>query len=306
VNLKQTIIYTFCLLAGTFTQAAPVLVITHAYLRPDFIEIQDKTFKKFLKDDYEFIVFNDARNQSLRKEITAICNKLNLRCIEIPQAIHDRPYLKRFPHEDRNNACARCANVVQYSLNELGFKYNGLVAIIDSDMFLIKDFSIANFMANHDIAGIPQSRGNIHYLWNGIVFFNMNTLPDKETMDFNCGIINGNPVDVGGYTYYYFQKHPEVRKKEINLTYPHNFACAQCLKNCQDFACTHNTEFLKQNNFHDARVIAFIQNGPPNMEFTLDRTFIHYRGGGNWDGQSAEYHRNKTKILLDFINSITN
>jgi hypothetical protein len=227
MNMKQTIIYALCVLTGIFMQAAPVLIITHAYLRPDFIEIQNKTFKKFLKDDYEFVVFNDARDPSLRSEIASLCKKLSLRCIEIPQAIHDRPYLKRSAYEDRNHACVRCANVVQYSLNELGFKYDGLVAIIDSDMFLIKDFSIAQYMADHDLAGVAQSRGNVHYLWNGIVFFNMNTLVDKETIDFNCGQINGNPVDVGGYTYYYFQKHPEVRVKEINQTYPHHFACAE-------------------------------------------------------------------------------
>ena len=39
---------------------AKVLIYTYAYNRPDFIEIQHKTFQKFLKDDYEFVVFDDG------------------------------------------------------------------------------------------------------------------------------------------------------------------------------------------------------------------------------------------------------
>ena len=46
-----------------------VLIITHAYNRPEFIPLQDITFKKFLKDDYEFVVFNDARDPKIKKDI---------------------------------------------------------------------------------------------------------------------------------------------------------------------------------------------------------------------------------------------
>ena len=36
-----------------------VLMITHAYNEPEFIRMQAETFKKFMKDDYEFVVFNN-------------------------------------------------------------------------------------------------------------------------------------------------------------------------------------------------------------------------------------------------------
>lgn len=52
-----------------------VLIITHVHSRPDFIELHDKTFKAFLKDDFEYIVFNDAPNTNMSKQIEQMCHK---------------------------------------------------------------------------------------------------------------------------------------------------------------------------------------------------------------------------------------
>ena len=51
-----------------------VLIMTYSYNRPDFIEIQNKTFKKFLKDDYTFVVFNDAPQEEVANQIIETCN----------------------------------------------------------------------------------------------------------------------------------------------------------------------------------------------------------------------------------------
>ena len=45
----------------------------HNYNRPDFINIQQATFKKFLKDDYEYVVFNDATDQNLAQQYSDPC-----------------------------------------------------------------------------------------------------------------------------------------------------------------------------------------------------------------------------------------
>ena len=36
----------------------------------------------------------------------------------------------------------------------------------------------------------------------------------------------------------------------------------------------------------------------------MNHTFLHYRGGTNWDDKCNEYHRNKTTILNEFFNKI--
>lgn len=258
-----------------------ILIITHSFNRPDFIEIQEKTFKKFLKEDYTFVVFNDAPQEDVSQHIIETCNKLNLPCIRIPQSIHDIPYLERLPGEDYHHPAVRCANVVQFSLDTLGFDHDGIVIIIDSDMFLVKEFCVQEFLDGFDIAGVPQSREHIKYIWNGLVFFNMQTLPDKKTINFNCGKVDGIGVDVGGQTYRYFKNHPEVMVQLIdNQHYPAHFMLSE--------TTDENIKFLFS---HDCN----------NFEFLLKNAFFHYRGGGNWDNQSNEYHEKKTAVLNAFI-----
>lgn len=59
--------------------AEKVLIITTVYNRPDFIELQAKTFEKFLKDDYRFVVFNDARDKTCNGEskVPVLCGALS-------------------------------------------------------------------------------------------------------------------------------------------------------------------------------------------------------------------------------------
>ncbi len=260
-----------------------LLIMTHSFNRPDFIEIQDKTFKKFLKDDYTFIVFNDARQEEVSNQIIETCNRLNLPCIRIPQSIHDAPYLERWPGEDYHHPCVRCANVVQFSLDTLGFDHDGIVMIIDSDMFLVKEFCVQDFLDGFDIAGVPQWRKYVEYIWNGLVFFNMQTLPDKKTINFNCGQVDGIHVDAGGQTYHYLKNHPEVMRKPIdNQYYPSNFIVSET---------THeNVKFLFSRDC-------------TNFEFLLKNSFFHYRSGGNWNNQPKEYHEKKTIVLNAFIDN---
>ncbi len=298
-----------------------VLIITHSYNRPEFIEIQDKTFKALLKDDYEFVVFNDAPDRGTEEQIEKTCLNLGLRHIRIPQSIHSQPYLDRLPVENWNHYCVRCANVVQYSLDILGFDHNGLVMIIDSDMFLIDEFSIEDYLKGHELSGVKQYRGtlenHIMYLWNGLLFFDMNKIPNKKTLNFNCGRVEGFPCDVGGYTYYYFQQNPEVRflptTKQLDLS--------RGMFSEDSYEVFREGRFMNADNtIYDSKELTkeevmrrveyspaltrFLSKSPDNVQFFLDFTILHYRSGGNWDLKSAEYHSQKTSLLKEFIDEI--
>jgi hypothetical protein len=276
--------YLFALLS--FHLNAKVLIITHSYNRPDFIEIQYKTFAKFLQDDYEFVVFNDAKLRSIKNSIDKMCNKLGIRCIRIPQSIHDAPYLPREPGENFNHPCIRCANVVQYSLDILGFDHPGIVMIIDSDMFLIRPFSIQNYMVGYDMAGYRQNRKHLEYVWNGIVFLNMPALADRRSINFNCGKIDGIYLDVGGQIYHYFLSHPNLKLNLMDGMY---------IKE------NHQVSLRERS---DPNLFFLLNQKPDNIEFFIDYSFFHYRGGGNWDHQSEKYHSEKTSILNAFIDRI--
>lgn len=307
--------------------AAHVLIFTYAYNRPELIEIQYKTFKKFLKDDYELIVINDANDPELAAKISDTCHTYHLRCIKIPQEIHKRPYLNRpdevFFVSNQQSPCVRNCNVVQYSLDMLGLHHDDIVALFDADLFLIKEFSISQYLKGYDVAGFdraleyPPPRNKKSFLWIGLIFLNLNTMEQKTAFNVNCGYIDDIVMDSGGYTHYYL---PHAQVACFDRISTEAFICQDCKKQ-KSYQCTHNTQILKENDF-TTNVIQLIQNTPidwgsgskelgmhrgRNLEFFLNNTFVHYQGASKYASLSAhgidieQFHYDKTKAFKRFL-----
>ena len=189
---------------------AKVLIITHAYNRPDFIEMQYLTFHKYLQDEYEFIVFNDAPPGATRVAIKEACQDLGVSCIPIPTEIH----------VNTAGISERHSETIQYSLDVLGYHYEGIVAFFDSDLFLVRPLSIENLMDGFDVVsayrlGVWGQGVHLKYFWPGLCFLRMNALPNRQSLNFNNGLIDGYTVDTGGYTYHYLQENP-IRVKFLD------------------------------------------------------------------------------------------
>src|SRR5690349_14766837 len=71
---------------------AKVLIITCNYSNPEFIPIQNETFKKFIQDEFEFVVFSDAPTEAGHILIATMCSRCEVKCIRVPQSIHEYPY----------------------------------------------------------------------------------------------------------------------------------------------------------------------------------------------------------------------
>ncbi len=290
---------------GWSLEVAPkILIFTYSYNRPDFIVLQDRTFKRFLKDDYEFVVFNDARDPNMVLAIQTICEQLGIKCILIPQEIHDRPYLQRPPGDhDYHSPSTRNCNIVHYSLDTLGFDYHDIVALVDADLFLVKEFSIHDYLKDYNLAGYTRTRGAINYLWIGLVFLDMATMPNKRTINFNCGMVENTVVDSGGHSYYYLRDNPQAKVAYFNELCLSDFVCQNYeLRNYDD---CHTQSFQElENRGYSPSIISFIQAGPVDMELFLNGTFLHYSGACNWAGRSSGYHYDKSQILNNFIEAI--
>jgi len=303
----------FLLLTSTVSYTK-ILIFTYAYNRPDFIELQDNTFKAFLENEYEFVIFNDARDPKHFKNIINTCKKRGLRCVNIPQEIHNRPYLQRWPGEDYNHPSIRNCNVVQYSLDVMGFAHDDILFLLDSDMFLVKKLNIREFLTGYDMGGIACIAGiarganyqkninDIQYLWHGAAFLDMSTMPNKKTLNFNCGKVEGKSIDAGGHSHYYLKNNPQVKVRYVNANLISELQCSSCKKN-KSFTCTHNTHALIQAGF-DEHQIRFIQKAPTDIEFFHDNAFLHYRAGSNWDYLSTAFHNKKTATLNAYLNVI--
>jgi hypothetical protein len=301
---KYGIILCLGLLVSAALQAK-VLIITHNFNRPEFIEIQYKTFKHFLQDEYEFVVFNDANTPDMFKQINEMCDRYNIKSIAIPQSIHDKPYLPRLPGDDYHRPNVRHVNALQYSLDVLGFDFDGIVAIVDSDLFLVKPMSIHEYMADCDIAagqrGVP---GNVFYFWPGIVFLKMNELPNRRSMNFNCGVINGYNVDSGGWTHYYLSAHPTLRIKWINELMAGVLFCPDRFCNVHVADSRAEEIIALQNMGFDEEQIKFLQQKPDSIEFFCQNRFLHYRAGTNYDNQSDQYLAYKHNLIHTYLDAI--
>lgn len=289
------------LLLYTLVSSAKILIFTCTFNRPDFIEIQHKTLEAFLEDEYEFVVFDDSRDPRITAKMQDTCVNLSIRYVKVPQEIHDRPYFPREPGTDYNHPTIRNVNAVQYFLDTLGFDHDDIVVLLDSDIFLVKPFSIRECMRGYDMIGAQSGNGFVSYMWHVLTFLDMRTLPNRRTLTFNCGRINGNPVDGGGFSYYYLKDNPGIKYKYSRHFYSDNLSCRECAAKPIPI-CTHNTEVLKKIGLTDPQ-IEFIQSAP-HIEFHLDHTFMHYRCGSNWDHKNQEYHLQKTNALNRYLERI--
>lgn len=279
-----------------------VLIFTYSYNCPEFIEMQHKTFKKFLIDEYEFVVFNDAVNSDHYKAIHETCDRLNVKCIDIPQEIHHS-----FNASDRNGA------VVDYSLRNYGFDHNGIVALFDSDLFLVKSFSIKKHMFNAHLSGLYQDRMSgsyiADYLWIGLVFLDMTKLIDKRELGFSPTKIDGViGVDTGGYSHYYLRNHRSIPVRFVNQRYMQeswHILTKDSSQGSTSISLSAIGEAKRYGGFNNDQIEYILDSGPTDTEFLCDAHFVHYRGGTNWDEKSSEIHTHKIHALRRYIDRIT-
>lgn len=293
-HLKSPL-FAFSLLISNFVYAK-LLIISPVYNRPDFIEMQHKTFQKFLKDDYELVLFNDANNADMQRAIETTSERLGIRCINMPQNLHNVD-----PQCHKASASFRHGEVLQYAFETVGFKHDDLVMLIDSDMFLIHEFSAREFFDGYDLyvvfnkTVLPQ-----------LVFFNMPNLPEKEKLNFRAGFRNGGFMDVGHYTIDYTQAHPELRYKISNLLWGLE---RLNLNERQDL-----TPQLQARGYTPAEIQLikdiFKLGRDSRSFFDADISFfennliLDYKHGSGWTGPKAHIAQQKDALVKNFINNL--
>ncbi len=262
--------------------ADKVLIITHVYNRPDFIALHKKTFDAFLKEEYEYIVFNDSPTEDMSNQIKTMCKSLGIQCLRVPD------------HKShRQSPSARHADGIKYSLERFGFDHDGVVLMIDSDMFLIRPFSVLEYMKEYDFIAGYQSRPNssvtVYYAFPGLVFMNMKNLPNKHTINFDGGDVAGSNCDVGGHTYYYFKNNPQAKV--------HLYTIASTFHEPKD------RNALYALGYDDNSIdLIFSLEKDYSMEFHGDHNFLHhYAGGSNWPGYTHNYLEKKKYLLNNYI-----
>lgn len=247
-------------------------IFTSVVNRPDFVILQDKLFKKFLKNEYKFHIVDDSVEPEISEQFEIACS------------LNELEYYRKPPANKPMNPAQACADTVQWTYDNIIRKNHAddIVFFLDSDMFLIDEFDIEEYMKDATIAGLPQVRGHVTYMWNGIMFFNMPKIEDKD-IDFSDGIVEGEMTDVGGHTYWYFLRTGVKMKRtdEECPVYP-----------------THYNDIELQNEE--------VTRGY-NVELHLDCKFLHYRAATNWHSNwkgSQDPLSKKTEMFNKIIESV--
>ena len=198
-----------------------IKIYTYSHNRPDFIEPQFNSIKKYVKDDFEFIVFNNERNggdpgsgyePERIAEIYRVCEKLNIKCIRVeldPELQFINGYQQFEGDSYVNGGSHACAYSYSWGWKHYVSKDDGISMIIDSDMFFIKDVSIEKLLGDHNLAYIPsyrysskyhseEDRGSIalRYPWNGIVIADIPNLPNPNDLKWGlCLLYTSDAAD---------------------------------------------------------------------------------------------------------------
>jgi len=280
--------------------------IVSAHIHDIFIETQYKSIKKFFKGDYEFTVIDDSKNRTTQRKVRQKCVDLGIKMYSVPRNIHqDRTLI--FPETQEpnvQNACTRCADAVQYAYNKLKNE-DGIFFLIDSDMFLIKDFDAKKYMEDYHVSGLRQTRGKIYYLWNGIFLMNLDTAPSKDSLNWDCGKIEGESVDVGGQTYHYLEKNKDnLKVKYMDQVYLGKIEEYQNYKKTKNNLSEIDISILDDfvnlyNNFKFNNVK--ISKEYFNKELLVDNCVFHIRGGGNWNNEGLNHYNESVKIVDKYI-----
>jgi hypothetical protein len=269
-------------------------IITSVVNNPIFIEIQYYTLKKYFQGEYEFIIFNDAKDfpdftnyndVTMKQQIQYICNKLNIKCINIPNKHHIK----------KTNAALRCADSMNYIL-EYQKNNPDKYLLLDSDMFLIDHFDI-NKYSQFDCAIVLQSRNQhrINYFWNGIYYFDMTKMKNIEFLNFNCC----KDCDVGG------MMQEWLKKQMGNIPIPNTDHIRWIDKDFHTnniyfikhlWSCSWDISELPTNLQSNIKLIDFLKNDVRNVNNKFfceiyDNLFLHYRCGGNWRREGFDLHK---------------
>ena len=194
-----------------------IKIYTLSDKRPDFIKIQYETIKKYVTDDYEYIVINNAVDSEERSdEIDRICEEIGVESLRV---VLD-PLMRtlngevQFTGNRYVNANLACAYPTEWVWRNYMTKHDDIVVNIDSDMFLIKKVSFRQMLGDKNFGIVHAYRKNheVHYPWNGFFIADIPNMPHPEEMNWGCGEVNGSKVDVGGQGHFYLEKYQEELK----------------------------------------------------------------------------------------------
>ncbi len=169
---------------------AKLFVVTVAFNDLELIVLHHAALSKYLRDPYEYFVFDNSSEERLAEEIKLFCLKQKINYVRLP-ANHYRTTLPSASHSFALNWMYR--NCIQR------FK-PAMFGVCDCDLFFIRPIAIRPYLAVNDTWGIIRRQKPVFrpwesglHVWIGLVFFRLEKFKQRSP-----NFMPRFGVDVGG------------------------------------------------------------------------------------------------------------
>lgn len=238
------------------------------YTRPEFITLQHEQLIKNCRDNFEYIVINNAKNEEIEKEVLRISNERGIRIISVKK-----------DHSVANISHFNAINTA-FDVEIKNRKDYEAVVIMDSDVFPYRPFYFRNILKDNDSAALYQQRQDTQIEYFCPIFTMISDKVDISDINFAWKTY----TDCGGCTDDFIKKH-KLSPRWVNHTAAIDIETDYIFTKNKDVQYPYKPQYRSQ----------FIEN-----------CFIHYYRGCNWDEQSPEYHKEKFEFLKYFLQNYDN
>ena len=242
------------------------------------IDIMYRQYIKYLKDDFEFVLFNDAFTANMENSINTICSYNKINCVRVPQHIHST-----------DNPSLEYAASLNWAIHEYAIKNNcEIVVIVHTDVFPICDVNVSTILGDNIVASTTEFRiingQAITYMYPAFTVINMTKLNNVNELDF--GLIPG--LDVGGKTANFIKNNADHVKFLPNHQASYFLATLQGDDKYFDYFKS-DLDICKSHGLS----AGWISEG-----------FYHYMAGSQWNASNsifAEGHRKRMELFLRYF-----
>lgn len=243
------------------------------------LDIMRRQFTKYIKEDFDFVLFNDAENSKTESDINTIASCNNIQCVRVPQHIH----------QTQRNPSVCYAETLNWAVRDYAVKNQyEIIAMMHSDIFPVCNTSISEIIGEYSIASTVEFRlvndQPINYLYPAFTIINMNLLKDPNELDF--GLEDG--LDAGGKTRYFVKNNPNAVKFLPNHQTSYFIAI---LPEEDSMAKYYKEDLLIARKY--GLSAGWITEG-----------FYHYMAGSQWNGANpsfAQGHKERMDLFLKYF-----
>jgi len=272
----------------------------------DFIELQYKSILKYIKGNFDYIIFNNASNENQRMSNRLICDKFNIKCIDT-----NLTYINGTP-----------SSMAGEGLNE-SFQYlkNKKVFKLDSDMFFMGECNLEKEFENFNILYIPNLKSFGELMWSGCFGIDLTVIKDDinfmpivntDTFGNSMHLINNNQYSRKKFHLLNFQK---IENDIYTISY--NNDCGIFINSNNEIISVENNNYFK-NNYElesilekykhiEKDMIEFKFPSPYNIDYVYinGKKFIFHFKSSNWtiwNDYVDDYLQDKKTATKNFLN----